>query len=413
MSQKGENGKKSRILGMVTVLVWLVVFLISILGIFLPVVFFFSMKRIYEKEQQVTLNVTETYISAYIATRARGMAAAAASGVFADKALLAQVVPNLRGIPKKAGKEQRAYLQRMLDEDGSFRFFAFLTPDTVQPVLLQPYAEQEKLTLNQYERGYSYREWAQKTIALYRDWDGFGDIPVYVSDAFVSQPGNFPAISLSVPILGEKREMVGILYANMLLDNLSAQVKQFSYGKTGVVYLTDSKGHLLAHPNEVPWETVKADDGSQGVTLKNFERVPMVAQALRGVYTSAIYRMPESEKMVLSTYEKIEGLGWLIVLQQDVNEAFSAIQVYMYFVILIVLGAVCVSFLSFRFIAREMAQTKKEHQELMVISETDPLTGLLNRRSMLSRMSQIEADYQQNGQKCIICMFDIDNFKCQ
>ncbi|WP_417621070.1 EAL domain-containing protein [Parasphingorhabdus sp.] len=60
----------------------------------------------------------------------------------------------------------------------------------------------------------------------------------------------------------------------------------------------------------------------------------------------------------------------------------------------------------------QYAIERKQHEvELLRLAQTDPLTGLLNRRTMLTRMSDAIASSRDSQTGCAICLFDIDHFK--
>jgi diguanylate cyclase (GGDEF)-like protein len=145
--------------------------------------------------------------------------------------------------------------------------------------------------------------------------------------------------------------------------------------------------------------------------LRNFAERPVVAKALKGQFTPGLFNIPETGKTVLASYRKMPGLDWIVILEQDADEAFSIVRIYAFIIIALVLVTIVVSGVSFLYIARDAAASSREHRELLIISETDPLTGLLNRRSMLSRMNQLIFDYEQSGSNFVIALFDIDDFK--
>lgn len=53
---------------------------------------------------------------------------------------------------------------------------------------------------------------------------------------------------------------------------------------------------------------------------------------------------------------------------------------------------------------------QKSHRELQILAETDPLTGLLNRRTMYECLSRITRDANE-APSASVCLLDIDNFK--
>lgn len=56
-------------------------------------------------------------------------------------------------------------------------------------------------------------------------------------------------------------------------------------------------------------------------------------------------------------------------------------------------------------------ERKQNEVELLRLAQTDPLTGLLNRRTMLTHMSDAIATSRDSTTGCAICLFDIDHFK--
>ena len=411
MNKTDMRDKNARIVNLVVVLIWLVVFLIVVLGIVFPLVYISSLRDVYLKDQSITLNTSSEFVREYIRQREKILAVASDMSFMKDKTVFAKVQPGLKGIPDEEMGIQREFFQRILDREPSFRFFAYLTPDKVQPIFLQPYKFQSNLTQAQFDGGYAYREWAKNTIKKYHAWDQKTPLAPYVADAFVSQPGNVPAISLSTAVLDDKNNMQGILYVNMGLETLSHYIKSLVYGKTGKLYLVDSVGHLVAHPYISPGVEERDANGNTVWVLRDVSSNPMVARALKGDFSPGIYRLPDSNKVVLSSFRVIPDVGWTIIIEQDVAEAFSIVRMYVYVIVILALLTIIIAVTTFIYISRETAEATKQHQELMIISETDPLTGLLNRRSMLSRMAQIVADAEQSASGFVLAMFDIDDFK--
>lgn len=62
-------------------------------------------------------------------------------------------------------------------------------------------------------------------------------------------------------------------------------------------------------------------------------------------------------------------------------------------------------------IERDVTEQKNIEQKLEVLSKTDPLTGLLNRRSFEEALENELSRYKRNAEVYSLVMFDIDNFK--
>jgi diguanylate cyclase (GGDEF)-like protein len=411
MPPNATTTKNSRIMNMVIILVWLVVFMIIVLGIVFPLVFLTSLKDLYLRNQAETVEMASHYVTEYFENRKTLISVSARMDFVKAAARSKKADVAYRGLPEAEEPIVRSYLQNILEQEESFRFFALMTPGKAYPIMLHPFSFQMGLTEEQYNRGYAFREWVQGTIGAYNRWGKKGDLRPYVSDAFLSNPGIVPAVSISIAVLDDKKDMMGILYVNMILDTLCDYVKDLSFGKTGKVFLVDTTGHLIAHPDILPEVETVSPDGTKSLALRDFSANPMVAKAFKGLIEPGVYALPEEHKTVLATYKKIEPLGWILVLEQDTDEAFGIIRAYAYAIIFLVIFSVIVSFVAFWYISRETAETTRQHNALLLISETDPLTGLLNRRSMMSRMGQLVSDYELRNQGFIIGMFDIDDFK--
>ena len=87
-------------------------------------------------------------------------------------------------------------------------------------------------------------------------------------------------------------------------------------------------------------------------------------------------------------------------------------------VVLYLTNAFCcfcsLSFLSYIYtktIVYETSILSQSNKELEVLANTDPLTGLLNRRSMMKALSEIDIKYLSQNTKFSLILLDIDNFK--
>lgn len=398
---------QQRVVDRVIVLVWLVVFMVCALGIGFPILFFMTLEGVYKDQQEIVVKFSRAYLENYLNYQRDVVTQAARAAPLQDPALFGRIRRETRGVPPQAGLAAREVLRGVLSQSSAFRFLAFLTPDEVRPVLLEPTALQMALTEGQYDRGYAWREWASGCRDNYRMWArGAGYPAPFLSDGFISQPGDVPAVSLSVAVVDQRKEMVGILYANISLAHFSDFVRTLSYGRTGKVFVVDGVGNLVAHPDLSP--DIRS---ATGLSLRNLGEVPMVRRALAGVFRPGLFYDPSYGKTVIATYAGVPGSRWIVVAEQDADDAFSVIRGYLAAVLILAFASVLVSVRVFSLVSRETAEATRQHRELVVISETDPLTGLLNRRSMLSRMSHIVEDSESSGNPFVIAMFDIDDFK--
>lgn len=401
--------KIEKMMKKMVLLVWLIVCLVFVLGIVFPVLFFYSIQKAYLQEQEIVLNLGKQHIEEFLADKSALLRLAATNQLPDIEFLKKSASSRYKGIPSAEALEYRTFLSKIHQEFPSFRFFALLTAEEAKLLLTEPYEAQEQLTDMQYFMGYNWRRWAQETKRLFSLWNGSGFPEVHVSDVFLSQPGDYPAVSMSVGIPDGEGNLEAILYGNILLDTLSRYVSSLQYGKTGQVYLIDSQGRVVAHPRFGDLKGLGGDKEKQD--FYSMENSPIFKNAQKNIYKAGLYADQESGRQILASYAKLESKDWILVVQQDAGEAFSLVQLYVISIIVLVLSSVFGTIAMFSYMAKEAREYSKRHQELELISETDPLTGLLNRRSMLSRVSTFIDEYRRDGIGFVIIMFDIDDFK--
>ncbi len=65
----------------------------------------------------------------------------------------------------------------------------------------------------------------------------------------------------------------------------------------------------------------------------------------------------------------------------------------------------------YRELTREIAERRRAEARARMLAATDPLTGCLNRRSMIEATEQLRARAAARGEAVAYCMMDLDNFK--
>ena len=65
----------------------------------------------------------------------------------------------------------------------------------------------------------------------------------------------------------------------------------------------------------------------------------------------------------------------------------------------------------YRELTREISERRRAEERARVLAATDPLTGCLNRRSMLDATEALRQRAEQRGDAIAYCMIDVDNFK--
>ena len=96
---------------------------------------------------------------------------------------------------------------------------------------------------------------------------------------------------------------------------------------------------------------------------------------------------------------------------QDQRIELQALQLQRNRSTIVVVSTLAVAALLVALILLQLYRVKqKSHRELRVLAETDPLTGLLNRRAMYECLSRVVHDGDEVSSSSV-CLIDIDNFK--
>ena len=114
----------------------------------------------------------------------------------------------------------------------------------------------------------------------------------------------------------------GVVVAEVNLKFIWDVISQIKIGKTGYVYAVDAKGILVAHPN-ISLVLQKTDLSAFKQVRSALETPPSLAK-LRDAEVM-IARDMDSQR-VLTTFQTIEPLGWYLIVEQPLGEAFA--QVY-------------------------------------------------------------------------------------
>jgi PAS domain S-box-containing protein len=123
-----------------------------------------------------------------------------------------------------------------------------------------------------------------------------------------------PTMGIAVPVDEYKREPVGVLSAKIHLRYLWNLVPQIQIGKEGFTYVVDKDGNLIAHP-----------DTRRVLLGLNVRSLPVVDQVVSGKEGHLEFDHPEGER-VLCAYKLIKKLGWGVIVQVPVNEAYAPLR---------------------------------------------------------------------------------------
>lgn len=212
----------------------------------------------------------------------------------------------------------------------NFAYIETFTPDKALNVVLEPYEAQLDISEENFERGFSYRDWYSGAMTS-KD--------TYISEAYISASIMKPVTAISSPIFNAEGEISGIMIGALELTELSDMVSQLSYGETGITYIIDKNGHLVAHPDQ------KYFNSNELFNTLNHSVTQTVLREGNASQSEIIYDDLTKQEVYLY-FKKIDATDWYVISQQSVLEAHNYIQdiiqtsiLYM-FIVSIILGFV-------------------------------------------------------------------------
>jgi signal transduction histidine kinase len=140
---------------------------------------------------------------------------------------------------------------------------------------------------------------------FYRNANGKGE-PRW-SGTFISPISGEPTVAVSVPIKD------GLIIANVNLGQLTAITRQLDQRSHSYVYVVNSAGNVIAHPDE---KVVRQQF--------NLHNLPIIRDALTGRFGTYRYMFQGKEKE--GSAVQIPETGWLVVVAHDVEEAYAPVR---------------------------------------------------------------------------------------
>ena len=122
-----------------------------------------------------------------------------------------------------------------------------------------------------------------------------------------------PALVLSVPIRQADEALRGILAIAMTIVDISDKVANSRIGRTGYAYLLDTDGKVIAHQSK---EYTKI--------RKDFSQHPAFVALTQNGRDNLVYDDENGKKII--SYMKKTGQGWIMVAQQNYDEAFGELE---------------------------------------------------------------------------------------
>ena len=157
-----------------------------------------------------------------------------------------------------------------------------------------------------------------------------------------------PYMTIAVAGMGDK---AGITVAEVNLKFIWDVISRIKIGTEGLAYVVDTRGHLIAHP-----------DISYVLQKQDLSSLPQVkaARASSGARDDSdesvtIARSPQG-KEVLTAYASIPSLGWHVLVEQPLAEAFAPLYAALQRTGLLLLAGLVLSVLASLYVARRMVK---------------------------------------------------------
>ncbi len=182
-----------------------------------------------------------------------------------------------------------------------------------------------------------------------------------------------PTIVIAVPIEEFRGRPTGVLSAEIHLRYLWNLIPQTQIGKKGITYVVDGEGDLIAHP-----------DTRRVLSKMNVRHLPMVDWVIAGKEGSLEFEPLKGEKQLV-VYKPIKELGWGVIVEVPVEEAYEPIKKVAYTAILWVLIALTIAILCSLFLTRKLIHPIKE----LSLQMAEVSQGNLNARMTPSTRDEI------------------------
>lgn len=192
----------------------------------------------------------------------------------------------------------------------------------------------------------------------------------FISRVFKSDILDTTALIISLPVLDQKQQIIGVILASISLKNFYQLIIEFRLGQTSEIFLADSQGRFLS-PSRLGGEVLEDQAFFPG------EKNPHTGE--RGNLIHTDYR----GQKVLCAYRRSLQPDWYVVSEIDLNEALAPLkrlkkimlQVFILFSFFLVLS----SFLYSRQILRSLKNiTRNLKQALDEISDKKNTINTIN-----------------------------------
>ena len=210
----------------------------------------------------------------------------------------------------------------------------------------------------------------------------------------VMQVGTTSVVAMGVPVeVGGQTKAVFVGYMPLNHSNLETYAERLHYGKTGVTYVVDSTGTVVA----------ATDPSAVGTRLDQPRAMAKLARGHGGSYTLAGKEV---------TFAPFTVGGWSGFTVESASEFFGPIRSSDLRVGLALLGLLAIASAGIIVLGYRQEATRRRFQELLAHQAYhDGLTGLANRSLLNSRLHQAVSRARRQDRGVALLYLDLDGFK--
>lgn len=242
--------------------------------------------------------------------------------------------------------------------------------------------------------------------ANYADRDYFqahksrADLGLFVGPPLVSRLTGARMIPFSRRISKSDGSFGGVVLATMKLSYFSGLFDRLGLGAEGVILLFHLDGsRIMRHPY------LEADLGVNVAGMANFDRF---VKEVSGSFVSISARDGVERHYTFTRVSDLPLILTIAVGIDDIEAAWRAKAAVISAIVLILCGLTISLSLLF---GRELRRRTAVQAELTLLSHTDPLTGLPNRRQFDEMFAQASASAHRCGTSLSLLVVDADHFK--
>ncbi|MFP4016282.1 MAG: methyl-accepting chemotaxis protein [Halanaerobiales bacterium] len=175
------------------------------------------------------------------------------------------------------------------------------------------------------------------------------------SEVIVSRSRNVPIITYAAPIRNNRGNIVGVIGASIDLAALSKIAASIQPGETGLSFIVEENGKVIAHPNQ---ELV--------LEMADFSDLEPVINVMNG--SSDMVEYTYNNTRYMASYIPIQQTGWGVVVQLTSQEAFQSLRKSIIGAIIVIaitiLIGIVLSYFASRYITVPIIAASKFAQEV-------------------------------------------------